>query len=167
MKTIKARVHRLPTEDSGTSSMVIQKCIKELSDVKVGELKHTPRMMHSKEYFQEQHLYFTTDEKIKEGDWFYNGMNKIVVKATNRYSEMKNPIPHRKIIATTDPKLKLLNEEGLKGMNELHVLSTYSKAPKSWYNYLPQPSQAFIEKWIKEYNKGNIISEVMVDYEEY
>ena len=31
---------------------------------------------------------------------------------------------------------------------------------------LPEPSKEFIEKFIEEYNKGNIITEVMVEYEE-
>lgn len=31
---------------------------------------------------------------------------------------------------------------------------------------LPQPSQQFIEKYIKEYNKGNIFTDVMVECEE-
>jgi len=31
---------------------------------------------------------------------------------------------------------------------------------------LPQPSQSFIEKYVDEYNKGNVITEVMVEYEE-
>ena len=29
---------------------------------------------------------------------------------------------------------------------------------------LPQPSQQFIEKYIEEYNKGNVITEVLVEY---
>ena len=33
------------------------------------------------------------------------------------------------------------------------------------YN-LPQPSQQFIQKYIEEYNKGNIITDVLVEYED-
>ena len=32
---------------------------------------------------------------------------------------------------------------------------------------LPQPSSQFIQKYIEEYNKGNIITEVMVEYWDY
>jgi len=32
-------------------------------------------------------------------------------------------------------------------------------------NYLPQPSQSFIEKYITEYNKGSVIENVLVEYE--
>ena len=30
---------------------------------------------------------------------------------------------------------------------------------------LPQPSQSFIEKYVEEYNKGNVITDVLVEYE--
>ena len=30
---------------------------------------------------------------------------------------------------------------------------------------LPQPSQQFIEKYIEKYNKGNVITDVLVEYE--
>ena len=30
---------------------------------------------------------------------------------------------------------------------------------------LPQPSQQFIEKFVEEYNRGNIITDVLVEYE--
>jgi len=30
---------------------------------------------------------------------------------------------------------------------------------------LPKPSQSFIDKYITEYNKGNIITDIMVEYE--
>jgi hypothetical protein len=46
---------------------------------------------------------------------------------------------------------------------------------KNWYKKiisstdsnlnLPQPSQSFIDKYIEEYNKGNIITDVMVEYD--
>ena len=35
------------------------------------------------------------------------------------------------------------------------------------YEPLPQPSQEFIDVFVREYNKGNIITEVMVEYESY
>ena len=35
----------------------------------------------------------------------------------------------------------------------------------AWYS-LPQPSKQFIQQYIEEYNKGNFITEVEVEYEE-
>lgn len=113
-------------------------------------LKNSGYYPHVKEilgYYQ--HLYFLSDEEeIKKGDWFV--MNGCIV----RQCESTNKEPHtihtvvdstggihhvsvcEKIIATTDKLLRL-----------------------------PEPSQSFIEKFVEEYNKGNIITEVMVEYE--
>lgn len=45
--------------------------------------------------------------------------------------------------------------------NEFKVIATTNKL----FN-LPQPSQSFVTKFIEEWNKGNKITEVMVEYEE-
>lgn len=88
-----------------------------------------------------QHLYITSDEEIEDGDWYlwYDG-NKYSLR---KYVNCKN-LPGNtsdsgfKIIATTDTSLEL-----------------------------PLISQQFIEKYIEEYNKGNVIKEVLVEYEGY
>jgi hypothetical protein len=59
----------LPT-DKPSSGYILGKCIKELSDVKIGQLVRTHYMMFSNEYFQPQNIYITNDEEIKEGDWY-------------------------------------------------------------------------------------------------
>ncbi len=51
-----------------------------------------------------------------------------------------------KIIATTDISLTITN---------------YNNG--TW-SYLPQPSQQFIKQYIEEYNKGNVITKVEVEY---
>lgn len=56
----------------------------------------------------------------------------------------------RKIIATTDKSLFI------------HQKETFTLPERVFY--LPQPSQSFIEKYVEEYNKGNIISDVMVEH---
>lgn len=104
-----------------------------------------------------QHLYLISDDEIKEGDWFYNEMNKIVVKATNRYSEMKNPIPHKKVIASTDELLDFCGCGGrLNDKNE-----TYHKMGCRNKYYLPQIPESFI----KAYAEANGIDEVMVEFD--
>lgn len=80
---------------------------------------------------QNQHLYVTSDEEIKEYERFLNSRNELCVGRSN----YAHPKCDRKIIATTDKSLDL-----------------------------PQLSQQFIEKYIEEYNKGNVITEVMVEY---
>ena len=88
-------------------------------------------------------LYFTSDEEIKEGEPYtftFETFDEIIetrveTKLIVGYSYNKDVEVRKKIIASTDISLGL-----------------------------PQPSTAFIEKYINEYNKGNIIERVMVDY---
>ena len=111
-----------------------------------------------------QHLYIISDDEIKEGDWFINDLNQIK-KCTSRDTEgyidfeggfNTKPSSCKKIIATTDTTLKI-------------TISPYlfpeGGACQSRDFLLPQPSQQFIEKYIEEYNKGNIITDVLVEYE--
>ncbi len=95
----------------------------------------------------QQHLYFLSDEEIKEGDWVTDG--KIVIQVNNQ--NYWNCAQYPKIIATTDSSLKIKSE--------------YQIEQHSEYN-LPQPSPSFIEKYIEKYNKGEQITEVQVEYEE-
>lgn len=103
-----------------------------------------------------QHLYITSDDEIKEGDWcIYLGLSMRCFKVINAEDnklyhgsrEYFNKSICKKIIATTNTSLII---EG--------------KLYKTTSN-LPQPSQQFIEKYIEEYNKGNIITDVLVEYE--
>ena len=102
-----------------------------------------------------QHLYFLSDEEeIKEGNWYVN--NGVIFRADDKFDEGNNPNQNKhnkKIIATTD-KLIIGDDKGKS------LLGT------DLNNYLPQPSQSFIEKFVEEYNKGNVITEVMIEYEE-
>ena len=58
----------------------------------------------------------------------------------------------KKIIATTDTSLKVIK---------------LSNLGENWKDIsLPQPSQEFIQYFIEEYNKGNIITDVLVEYDD-
>ena len=123
--------------------------------------------------YNPQHLYILSDDEIKEGDYFLadnrisqssnsGKPNWIVCKCTEVKNTWKycNEIPNeghngdwsKKIIATTDTSIKIFAGKG-------DICDLY-------YN-LPQPSQQFIEKYIEEYNKGEIIESIMVEYEEF
>lgn len=93
-------------------------------------------------------LYVLSDEEIKESDWFINLTNNTINQAINwiYVSTCK------KIIATTDSSLKI-------------IIPRHNDFDSEYL--LPQPSPQFIAKYIEEHNKGNIITEVMVEYEEY
>ena len=98
-------------------------------------------------------LYIISDDEIKEGDWYYDN---VVLQIRQWKSFMiYNKLQHKKIIATTNTSLKI-EIDGNRG-NLLPDVSFDIN--------LPQPSQQFIEKYIEEYNKGNIITDVLVEYE--
>lgn len=93
-----------------------------------------------------QHLYITSDEEIKVGDY------SIGDEGIFGPYEKGDMLPNnsKKIIVTTDTSLKF--GEDVPGIIR--------------YKSLPQPSQQFIEKYIEEYNKSNIIADILVEYEE-
>jgi len=95
---------------------------------------------------QYQHLYFLSNEEIKEGDWVYNSISKEIYQFKENHVDYEN-----KIIATTDSSLKIHPMQ----MNTPH------------YDYLPEPSQSFLEVYVREYNRGHQIKEVQVEYEEH
>lgn len=95
-------------------------------------------------------IYVTSDDEIKEGDWFIDKNCSLPISAgfNKPFSENEN-----KIICTADTSLsnQCIRKDGTPTDN-------YS-------NVLPQPSQQFIEKYIESYNKGNIITDILVEYE--
>jgi hypothetical protein len=92
-------VHLLPTEKPSTG-YILGKCIKKLSDVKIGQFVKTHYMMFDKEYFQPQNIYITSDEVKKHGDWVISNLNELT---TFRSLYCQNE--YRKIILTTDQDL--------------------------------------------------------------
>lgn len=106
--------------------------------------------------YKNQHLYITSDDEIKKDNWCIKsyGMpgTKEVVKYIPVYGNQC-----KKIIATTNKSLKLYKSETL-ARNSGFSLKTDDIL-------LPQLSQQFIKKYVEEYNKGNVIEEVLVEYE--
>jgi len=152
----RAKVHMLGTD--GVSSITKGK----------GEYSHIFHFDPEDEYVEDDdeypiHLYFTTDEEIKEGDWFYDDLDipqnmrvKQLKKAVDysliredmRESEKERWTYARKIIATTDPKLLKPQIKQVNWMGSERVVS------------LPQPSQALI----KAYCEQGGFDEVDVEY---
>jgi hypothetical protein len=149
----RTQVHRLPTEDY-TGIVLHGSGLDHFHNnpqsvlMAIEEIGGTP-----------QHLYFTTDEEIKVGDWnlIYisdeNGNEQTIIVQHER--EAKSGL---KIIATTDPKLTT-------------TIFTLRNVPNPKPQYiggelktalLPQPSQALI----KAYCEQGGFDEVDVEYEE-
>lgn len=97
------------------------------------------------------HLYITSDDKKKDGDWC---IHDVTFNISQHHSTNNNLNTWKKIIASTDPSLYCKSECD-------KSLSKKCICPDK----LPQPSQEFIEYYISEYNKGNIITDVQVEYE--
>lgn len=130
IEKVRAKVHRLPTEDPTP----LITCLKYKQDGRLlpkGDVKTLSTTYNSEELVREgyeyQHLYFTTDEKIVEGDWCIDlisiqlGGQPRLVKASREFAR-DTPAGEDafKIVASTDKSLSL-----------------------------PQPSQAFVEKYVE------------------
>ena len=99
-------------------------------------------------------LYIISDDEIKKGDYIYCTItNGIEIAKYNHDYLIRD---WKKVIATTDTTLKI-------------TISPYlfpeGGACQSRDFLLPQPSQQFIEEFIEEYNKGNTIKDILVEYE--
>lgn len=110
-------------------------------------------------------LYITSDEEIKEGDWFICNQaaqqcvevrkdSDYTYKIINKFNgEIQYHSKHwkDKIIATTDTSLRRMGDDGIVDI-----------ALGLEISYIPE---SFIKYFIEEYNKGNVITDVLVEYE--
>ena len=88
-------------------------------------------------------LFITSDEEIKDGDWciLFDSFGHLFTDSAQQYIPSKGHVLNNglcKVISSTDTILNL-----------------------------PQPSQEFIQQYIKNYNEGNSITNVKVEYEDY
>lgn len=114
-------------------------------------LKKYNSSLSSNEIRYTNHIYIISDDEIKEGNWCYHKASKEIVQ----YPKGGFPNGHsQKIIATTDTSL-----------NPLCVKVKCDCIDKCKLKKLPEPSQQFIEKYIESYNKGEIITDILVNYE--
>lgn len=108
--------------------------------------------------YKGHHLYFLSDEKIKEGDWILHKNTIHQVRINKGLYLTLEGLEHidvrldlcKKIIATTDLSLVLSDGRALfdgDGKPKIGIIA-----------------QSFIEYYIEQYNKGNIITKVMVEY---
>lgn len=143
----RAKVVMLPTLEK--SDIVLHSKRNKLYSILKDNISYNYNKILSPLEWSKQHLYITSDDKIKVGDWVINKWNEIHQITKNDGKEYIKTC--KKIIATTNIKL---------GTCE------YSdRYRESYFNPLPQPSQQFIEKYIEEYNKGTVITDILVEYE--
>ncbi len=96
-----------------------------------------------------QDLYFLSDEEIKEGDWCYSKYTNKICKTEKGLVRATKEIPLQKIVATTNTSLKIAD---------------FPELSNTAYRSLPQPHIEFIKEYVDEYNKGNQIKFVDVEY---
>jgi hypothetical protein len=116
-------------------------------------------------YYESQHLYITTDEEAKEGEYCIdirdNKIFKVERSLTNHYESGVLSFQKsycKKIIATTD--ILLIDSEILVN----HIVQEGKNA--GLIIQFPQIPQSYIQQYIAEYNKGNVITQVIVEYTE-
>lgn len=97
------------------------------------------------------HLYILSDEEIKEVDWGISKLNEIVQFKKNYDSSL-----YKKIIATTDKSLVVKYDDRFEDVTINN---------KSLNQLLSQIPQSFIGYFVEQYNRCNVITEVMVEYD--
>jgi hypothetical protein len=113
---------------------------------------------------QPQYLYIISDDEIKDGDWFMSAFFSYPIhnieSLRNRpgglgwtTEELNKDFKGHKIIATTDPSLKI-------DYDNTTLISKYWSGKQ-----LPQPSESFIKAYIEAYNNGNVIEDVLVEWD--
>ena len=123
--------------------------------------------------WKNQHLYIISDDGINEGDWFIHktdadcSIHRCIERPVKYNVISDNNINYflgfcKKIIATTDTSLKINKKVTNPAIQEYIQQGTVCSFYES---ILPQPSPQFIQKFIESYDKGNIIVDVMVEYE--
>jgi len=154
----KVGVMMLPTDEAHLS---VNRSYRDYNiGTEVGEpyLTYSKSIMYSKSVTDSsespQHLYIISDDKIENGDWCLN-ISKNIIYQKDR---LPMDIMWKKIIATTDTSLMItLSVPHIGGQPNRKMLDVIK---------LPKPSQQFIEQYIESYNKGEVITEVLVEYEQ-
>ena len=108
-----------------------------------------------------QHLYILSDDEIKEGDYVQTFKSIPNTEMCIHHCKDSGDVLStkelncKKTIATTDSSLfKIIKNVGIREKDSMEVS-------------LPYIPQSFIDKYVSEYNKGNKIEEVMVEYIDY
>ena len=104
-------------------------------------------------YHTYYNLYIISDDKIEDSDWYFDGTDFIHKKSKHNNTLVDGNKQAKKIIATTDTSLNYIEHDDT------------VPYPKGEQIRLPYPSQQFIIKYIESYNKGEVITDVLVEYE--
>lgn len=107
-----------------------------------------------------------TEEKVDIGapNWWLQGQKKLIINnlISNLYITSDDEIKDGDWIYNfeTEEIIQCIGKGSLRNWKK--ILASTDKSLN-----LPSPSEQFIQKYIESYNKGNVITEVTVEYEEY
>ena len=138
MSTInkKCKIVMLPTEDeSNLMIRLTDKGNKHLGNFLIYDDISKPKSALNKT----QHLYITSDDEIKEGDWYLTDSNN-VFNCEHGEAEIDSckANNYRKIIATTDPKL--------------HTNEIFEEDMHMYKKTIPQVQQSFLKEYVTNPN---------------
>ena len=153
---------------SPTNDVIAPLCIS------VGKLNPFLGIFPDHEKLLLQHIYITSDEAIEKGNWVITrGGIRYVTSINNKEtftddgkvsglepSALCHLVDYKLIIATTNKSLKIHTKEQWNLVSGLST--TFHKV-----NQLPEPSLEWLNwanYFIEQYNLGNIITKVMVEY---
>jgi len=157
------QVLMMPNLKKGKDATGLVKCIKDWKSFitpeedfnKVGDVGiGVNTSMEVLEYWKPQHLYFISNDEIKEGDWCFDISIEKIFQAKEGHLKIIKVAKHigvgvRKVVASTDKSLEISST----GYTEDRARTFYSK--------LPIIPQSFIEKFGESNGK---IENVMLEY---
>ena len=155
----RCQVVMLPTNEKALNSILLNPSTNKI-ELSKGYLAKE----YQKAGYNTFYLYIISDEEIQIDDWACHKNDKYrkefpndkdLIIQCNKSNKESIQEHWRKILATTDTLSILIDDNCLAKESPIGKL----------YDYLPQPSQSFIEKFVEEYNKGNIINDVLVEFE--
>jgi hypothetical protein len=161
MGTQKAQVHLLPAQNTSTlyKGQIWTHSNGGIKSVRIWKSPDTHVVDEElRGYCVPQHLYFTTDEEIKEGDWIMRAFDKAILR-DNVNSDNRKGEKFWKIVASDDGNLWTV-----------HSLHTFKNPRTEQVFDLPLYSSegvskiddSFIEAYIEAYRRGKSIEEVLL-----
>lgn len=150
----KKQVVMLPSKEKA-------KLAKHNCKIHKGALTFSNYEVEDADSYEPQNIYILSDEEIKEGDFIIYPAKRGVLR------------DERDVLGVTRVET-IYFYKGTKFLTHNNdknkAVSAYCKkiiASTDKLLNLSEPSQSFIEKYVSEYNKGNVIEWVNVEYEEY
>ena len=152
MKNKKCSVIMLPTQEMTSLFTIPNDIVSAITKRKLYNY-HKPQQGNGIDEIN-QNLYIVNDDKIEIGDYVIkpnNTLHQMTDKDLLVYIENESNST-KKVIATTDMSLQSRCDEKC--------------AKYECVCLLPQPSDSFIQKYIDSYNQNNVITDVLVEYNE-